>query len=108
MMSAFLVHASVRFFLREISRVRLDVGTVLVAKLALPTPEFTATPRTQPRFIRAAAAVGTGATMQPSASVRPSYSTGSNRPGNAQLARIATSSGPRLKTYGSRVSTSVV
>src|SRR6202171_2200461 len=108
MTSAFLAHEGERFLPREISSVRLDIGTVLVAKEAVPTPEFTATPRTQPANSRAAATVGTGATMQPSASVRPSNSTGSNSPGKAQLARMATSRGPLVKTYGAHVSMSVV
>ena len=63
---------------------------------------FDSIPRRRPErnapLIRAATAVGTGDTMQPSASKRPSYSTGLNRPGNAQVARMATSSGPRVKT----------
>ena len=64
-------------------------------ELAALEPTFT--PSTQPSLILAAAAVGTGATMQPSASKRPSYSTGLTRPGKAQLARMATSSGPLVK-----------
>ena len=74
----------------------------------IPSPRFpmrenlrrwnrTLTPSTQPPLILAAIAVGTGATMQPSASRRPSYSTGLTSPGKAQLARMATSSGPLVK-----------
>ena len=77
----------------------------------IPSPRFpmqeelaafepTLTPSTHPPLIRAAIAVGTGAAMQPSASRRPSCSTGLTKPGKAQLARMATSSGPVAKTYG--------
>src|SRR6267154_4545810 len=108
MTSAFLIHEGEGLAPREIASLPFEPWAVLPAKAAVPTPEFTATPKTQPAFIRAAVMVGTGAMMQPSARVRPSYSTGSNNPGNAQLARIATSSGPRVKTYGAQVSTSLV
>src|SRR5882762_6695722 len=98
MTSASLAQDGESSLAREISSIPLDVLVISPAKEAVPTLEFTATPRTQPAFIRAAAAVGTGATMQPSASARPSYSTGSNSPGKAQLARMATSRGPLEKT----------
>src|ERR1700722_2994198 len=70
--------------------------------------EPTLTPSTQPPLIRAAVAVGTGAEMQPSASRRPSNSTGFTRPGNAQLARRATANGPEVNMYGAAVFRSVV
>src|SRR5579872_946079 len=96
MTSALLIHGAKGLASRVIAVVPLEPRDPLLANAA-ETPEFTATPRTQPAFIRAAVTVGTGAMMQPSARVRPSYSTGSNRPGKAQLARMATSSGPRVK-----------
>src|SRR5580692_5585969 len=64
----------------------------------LATFEPTFTPTTHPSLILAATAVGTGVTTQPSASRWPSYSTGLTRPGKAQLARMAKSSGPLLNT----------
>src|SRR5258706_13745931 len=79
MTSAFLIQEGEGLVPREIASVPLEPWAALPAKAAVPTPEFTATPKTQPAFMRAAVIVGTGAMMQPSARGRSSYLTGSDK-----------------------------
>src|SRR6266566_151067 len=67
----------------------------------LPSCRPTETPITVCAPMLRAASVGTGATRPPSARHRVPISTGSNKPGNAQLARMASARFPCVNTTGS-------